>query len=379
MYLHRQLENLIKNSLNTAKIVILYGARQTGKTTLLKNLFPESSLNTIYLACDQLRIQEQLKPDALVLKQLLGENTTVVFDEMQTLSNPGLILKIIYDHLPGIRAIATGSASFDLANKTTEPLTGRHEQFSLYPLSFSEIAMATPAVDLKSIVTENLIYGSYPKIFNIAKSEDKARQLAILSDDYLYRDILTFNLVKNSRKLRELLIAIALQVSGEVSYNELGQRTGLNYKTIEHYLDLLEKSFVIFRLYGFSRNLRNEITRKIKIYFYDNGIRNALINNFNPLEMRSDGGALFENYIISELLKKDSLSAQRANFYFWRTHTQQELDLIMEKDGRLTALEFKLSESKYPAALKPFRKAYPDSKFQLINWNDFESVRQILS
>lgn len=377
MYIHRQIETAIKNSLNTAKIIVLYGARQVGKTTLLKNLFPESA-NTLNLACDQLRVQEQLKPDALALKQLLGEKATVIFDEMQTVPNAGLVLKIIYDHLPNIRAIATGSSSFDLANKLAEPLTGRHERFLLQPFSFLEISKVVPSIDLKSIIKENLIYGSYPEIFNTVKNDDKAKRLTILTDDYLYKDILSFDLVQNSRKVRELLIAVALQLGNEVSYFELGQRTGLNYKTIERYLDLLEKSFVLFRLYGFSRNLRNEINRKVKIYFYDCGIRNALINNFNPLEMRDDSGALFENYIIAELLKKDSLSPRRANFYFWRTHAKQEIDLITEKDGRLTAWEFKSSKPEHFSWPQSFRDGYPESQFQLISRDDFDSIRQVL-
>lgn len=379
MYIHRQVENIIKNSLNKAKIIILYGARQTGKTTMLKKLFPDTVPNTIYLACDQLRVQEQLKPDVLILKQLLGENATVIFDEMQTLHNPGLVLKIIYDHIPGIRAIATGSSSFDLANKLSEPLTGRHEQFQLYPFSCAEIAGAVPPVDLRSAIAENLIFGSYPKIFNAVKAADKIKHLTLLCDDYLYKDLLAFDLIKNSRKIRELLIVLALQTGQEVSYNELGGKLGLNYKTIERYLDLLEKSFVLFRLYGFSRNLRNEISRKVKIYFYDCGVRNTLINNFNPPNIRNDAGALFENYMVSEIFKKNSAAYPRANLYFWRTHAQQEIDLVMEKDGQLTALEFKLSKQGPNFPPESFLKAYPNSRYQLISWENFETVRQILS
>lgn len=379
MYIHRQIEDLIRNSLNQARIVILYGARQVGKTTLLKNLFPKIDKNIIHLACDQIRIQDQLVADDLALKQLLGEKAIVIFDEMQSLPNPGLILKIIYDHMPGIMAVATGSASFDLANKLSEPLTGRHHQFQLFPFSFSEISKVVDAVDLQSIVQESLIVGSYPKIFNTVKMEDKVQELLLLADNYLYKDILTFDLVKNSHKVRELLIAVALQLGNEVSYNELGRRLGMNYKTIERYLDLLEKSFVIFRLHGFSRNLRKEITRKVKIYFYDCGIRNALINNFNPLSMRADGGALFENYIISELVKKESLSYPHANFYFWRTHSGQEIDFIADKNGKLTMIECKLSRLHTGStAFDAFTKSYPGSEFKLITLDDFNSVKNLL-
>lgn len=378
MYTHRQLENNIKNALDKHRIIILYGARQTGKTTLLKNLFPSAPPSVVYLACDEERIQTQLIPDALALKRLLGDSALVVFDEMQTLANPGLILKIIHDQIPGIRAIATGSAAFDLANKVSEPLTGRHEQFKLYPLSFTELAAGAPGTDLQTIVQDCLIYGSYPAVSSLVSAEEKARRIGLIADSYLYKDVLTHDLVKNSHKVRKLLIAVALQIGSEVSYNELGTRLGLNYKTIERYVDLLEKSFVIFRLYGFSRNLRNEIRRNVKIYFYDCGVRNALINNFNPLALRADGGALFENYIIAEFIKKESLLNRTSNLYFWRTRSQQEIDLIIEKDGRLTAVEIKLSPTARPGAFNAFQNAYPNSSFELVALNNFASVQKML-
>jgi len=378
MYITRTIEKNLTNSLNRAKIVIIYGARQVGKTTMLKNIFPETTSQITYLACDKMSIQEQLKPDDTILKQILGETGTVIFDEMQTLENPGLILKIIYDHLPGIKAIATGSSAFDLANKLSEPLTGRHEPLWLYPFSFAEISTSVSPFDLENAFKNTLLYGSYPKIFNQIKTEDKIRELSLLTENYLYKDILTFDLVKNNKKIRELLLAIALQLGNEVSYNELGAMLGLNRLTIERYLDLLEKSFVLFRLYGFNRNLRNEINRKVKIYFFDCGVRNALINNFNPLEMRTDSGALFENFIVSEIYKKNSLSYPRANLYFWRTHTGQEVDLIMEKNGQLTALECKLSIDKPTSSQQAFVRAYPGAQLKTVSWNNFQSVRELL-
>lgn len=374
MYITRTIEKNLTNSLNRARIIVIYGARQVGKTTMIKTLLPQ----TTYIACDQINIQKQLVADASTLKQFLGEKGTFIFDEMQTLENPGLILKIIYDHLPGIKAIATGSSAFDLANKISEPLTGRHEPFWLYPFSFAEISANVSSFELKNACENTLLFGSYPKIFKQIKTEDKIRELTLLTDNYLYKDILTFDLVKNNKKIRELLLAVALQLGNEVSYNELGALLGLNRLTVERYLDLLEKSFVLFRLYGFSRNLRNEITRKVKIYFYDCGVRNALINNFNPLNMRNDAGALFENYMISELFKKNSLSYPRANLYFWRTHAQQEIDLIMEKNGRLSALEFKLSKNKNQGNFGAFAKNYPESEFRQISLDDFGSIRKIL-
>lgn len=377
MYINRKIEKTLKNSFKKNQIVILYGARQVGKSTMLQHLFPESETNISYLDCEQPRVQEQLKPDVLALKQLLGEKGTVVFDEMQLLDNPGLILKIIHDHLPNIHAVATGSASFDLASKISEPLTGRHDQFLLFPFSFAEISATTPPIDLKSVIGDCMIYGSYPKIFNAVKIEDKIKQLTLLTDDYLYKDILSFDLVKNSRKVRDLLVAIALQLGNEVSYHELSRHLGLNLKTVERYIDLLEKTFVIFRLYGFSRNLRNEISRKIKIYFYDCGVRNALINNFNSFTLRNDDGVLFENYIISELVKKNSISFPRANLYFWRTHTQQAIDLISEKGGVLNAYEIKLSRPLRTTAPSSFSKAYPNSTYEIITIKDFDKFTEL--
>lgn len=379
MYITRTVEKNLINSLNRAKIVIIYGARQVGKTTMLKKFFPEATAQATYLACDQNLIQEKLIPDSSILKQFLGEKGTFIFDEMQTLKNPGLILKIIYDHLPGIKAIATGSSAFDLANKLSEPLTGRHEPLWLYPFSFAEISANVSPFDLENVCKNTLLYGSYPKIFNQIKTEDKIRELSLLTDNYLYKDILAFDLVKNNKKIRELLLAIALQLGNEVSYNELGAMLGLNRLTIERYIDLLEKSFVLFRLYGFSRNLRNEINRKIKIYFFDCGVRNTLINNFNSLDMRTDSGALFENFIISEIYKKNSLVYPRANLHFWRTHTGQEVDLITERNGKLTALECKLSASKTTSSQLAFAKAYPGAELKIISWENFNSVKEILS
>jgi predicted AAA+ superfamily ATPase len=379
MYIHRKIEELIKNSLNKGKIIVLYGARQVGKTTLLNNLFLSQNKSIQYINCEELQYKNQLVPDSIKLKQALGEKGMVVFDEMQALSNPGLVLKIIHDQIPSIIAIATGSASFDLANKISEPLTGRHEQFQLYPFLFSEIAASVPPIDLKPNILNCLIYGSYPAVYNSVTTNEKIKIISILTDNYLYKDLLSFELIKNNHKVRELLIAIALQIGNEVSYHGLSKVVGLNYKTIERYLDLLEKSFVLFRLYGFSRNLRNEINKKVKIYFYDCGIRNALINNFNPLNMRDDSGALLENYIIAEKIKQNSNESRHANFYFWRTHNQQEIDLISEKDGVLSAYEIKstkpIRELKAPDA---FIRAYPKSNFEIISLDNFESIKKFL-
>lgn len=371
MYIPRKLEEIIKKDFNKGKILVLYGARQVGKTTLLKRIladFPDAK----YFACDHESVRKSIRPDTPILTELFGNAKFVVFDETQYFENPGLILKIVADDFPTVTAIATGSSAFDLANKLNEPLTGRHYKFQLYPLSFSEIKATVQPIDMEFNIKRCLIYGSYPNVFTAVGDEEKERILKLLADSYLYKDILSFNLVKDSSKIRELLVSVALQVGNEVSYNELATKLGMSYKTVEHYLDLLEKSFVLFRLYGFSRNLRSEINRKVKIYFYDNGVRNALINNFNSLDLRNDAGALFENYVVSEIMKKDELEMQKANFYFWRTYDQKEIDLIREKNAQISAFEVKLSEPKKKISAKTFLKEYPGSTFEVISMDNLD-------
>ncbi len=364
-YIKRDLEAILKEHLNKHKIIVLYGARQVGKTTLTKKLFP-SEADYLYLSCDQSRIQEQIIPDKLALGRIVGDYTNIVFDEAQYLKNPGLVLKILIDSFPEKNIIATGSSSFDLAHKLSEPLTGRHYQFLLFPLSLAEIAHSIPPTDVRFHLEQALIFGTYPEVFKLKTNEEKILNLQTLTDSYLYKDILAFNLVKNNQKVKELLIAIALQIGNEVSYSELANTIGIDRKTVEYYLDLLEKSFVLFRLYGFSRNLRSEINRKVKIYFYDVGIRNTLINNFNELALRTDGGALFENFVVSEMLKKETNKPQKANLYFWRTYEQKEIDLISEKNGVITAYEMKLNKSKKINSFAPFQKLYPESTTKVI-------------
>ena len=365
IYIKRDLEATLKKYLNKHKVIVFYGARQVGKTTLAKNLFSNKE-NVLYLSCEQSRIREQVMPDALTLGRVVGDYKNIIFDEAQYLNNPGLILKILIDTFPEKNIIASGSSSFDLAHKLSEPLTGRHYKFLLFPLLLSEIAHVVPRTDMRFHLEQSLIFGTYPEVFLLKTSEEKTLHLQTLTDSYLYKDILAFNLVKNSRKVKELLIALALQIGNEVSYSELANTVGVDRKTIEYYLDLLEKSFVIFRLYGFSRNLRSEINRKVKIYFYDMGIRNTLINNFNALSLRNDGGAIFENFAIAEMIKKEANKPQKANFYFWRTYEQKEVDLIMEKNGIITAYEMKLHKPKKISGFAAFQKLYPESTAKII-------------
>ena len=364
-HIKRDLEYTLKQYLNKNKVIVLYGARQVGKTTLSQSLFSDKE-EVLYLSCDQSRIQEQIIPDSLALSRVVGDYKYVIFDEAQYLSDPGLILKIFIDNFPDKNVLASGSSSFDLAHKLTEPLTGRHYKFLLFPLLLSEIVRAVPSTDVRFHLEQSLIFGTYPEVFKLKMNEEKIQHLQALTDAYLYKDILAFNLVKNSQKVKELLIAVALQVGNEVSYTELATIVGVDRKTVEYYLDLLEKSFVIFRLYGFSRNLRSEINRKVKIYFYDIGVRNTLINNFNELSLRNDGGAIFENFVVAEKIKKDANNSQKTNFYFWRTYEQKEIDLVSEKNGVIIAYEMKLHKLKKGGNFSVFQEIYPKSEMKVI-------------
>lgn len=368
-YIKRDLEPLILNSFNKGKVIILYGARQVGKTSLLKQLFGQKK-DTLYLSCEQTRIKQQLVPDSLILGRLLGNFKTIILDEAQHLDEPGLILKVMIDNFTNLNILASGSSSFDLAGKITEPLTGRYFRYQLFPISSAEIKKYFLPQDFRFEIEQTLLFGSYPEIFKLKGNEEKINYLNLLADAYLYKDILSFNLVRDSRKVRELLTALALQIGQEVSYNELASTLAIDRKTVEKYLDLLEKSFVIFRLYGFSRNLRSEINRKVKIYFYDLGIRNVLINNFNPLHLRNDAGGIFENFVIVQKLIKEANRPQKASFYFWRTYGQDEIDLICQKNEKLSAFEIKLKPKK-SKSFSVFQSLYKKSALKIITWKNF--------
>lgn len=370
--INRNLISTLKSSLNLSKVLVIYGPRQVGKTTLLTNLFSENDF--LYFSCDEPRVRDLLIPDTLALKGLIRDYKNIIFDEAQNLDNPGLVLKILIDNFPDRNFLASGSSSFDLANKLSEPLTGRHFKFLLTPLTLSEVKSAVPPQDYEFKIKDSLIYGLYPDVFNFDNYDDKSRRLITLTDSYLYNDILNFNLVKDSKKVRELLTAVALQIGSEVSYSELGNLVGIDRKTVEYYLDLLEKTFVLFRIYGFSRNLRSEINRKVKIYFYDLGVRNAIINNFNNVKLRNDTGAIFENFVVSEKFKSAINEPQKTNFYFWRTYEGKEVDLIAEKNGRLEAFEIKLNKPKKTKGLHDFQKEYSGSETQIITYDDFVKI-----
>ena len=362
----------IKAAAKSKKIVILMGARQVGKTTLLKSLFQNSD-STLWLNGDELDIQNlfaNLSADRF--KAYLGKNKILVIDEAQRIEDIGLRLKVLADSLNDIQIFATGSSSFDLANRVNEPLTGRKREFQLFPLSFKELASNSDLLTEKRMIPHRLIFGSYPEV--VMSHGNEIEILKELSQSYLYKDILTFEKIRHSDKLIKLLQALAWQVGSQVSYNELAQICSIDSKTVEHYITILEQAFIIFRLGTFSRNLRNELKNNRKIYFYDNGIRNAIIANFSAVENRNDTGALWENYLISERIKKNSYDGIMANTAFWRTKEQQEIDYLEERDGNLCAYEFKWSEAAAKKTRVPltFSRAYPDAKFSVITPQNVE-------
>lgn len=367
----RKLEKIILEELYKGKAIIIKGARQVGKTTLLKSML-SSCNNTIWLNADESDVRALFEtPSSTILKAIIGNNKVLVIDEAQRISDIGLKLKLITDNISGLQLIATGSSSFELSNKINEPLTGRKWEHCLYPLSFAEMVAENGLLEEKRMLSHRLIYGYYPEVVNSHGIERKV--LKELSEDYLYKDILRLDLIKKSDKLVKLLQALAFQVGSQVSYNELAQTIGISSATVETYIDLLEKCFIVFRLGSFSRNLRNELKSSKKIYFYDNGIRNAIIANFSPVEMRNDIGALWENFVISERMKFNSYSERFCNSWFWRTAQQQEIDYIEEKGGLLTAFEFKYNSLKRVKMPITFSKAYPDAKFLVVSPENIEA------
>lgn len=356
------------------KAVILYGPRQAGKTTLIGQLLAKTDIPYIQLNGDDLRTQELLsRADLDRLKSIVGENKLLVIDEAQRIENIGLTLKLIFDHYK-IHILASGSASFDLANKVNEPLTGRSSTFTLYPFSYNELPIHPPATSNSERMEEFLRFGMYPKVISYDSYEDKENYLYDLINNYLYHDILTFEQVQKPKKVIDLLSLLALQIGSEVSTAELASHLSVSKLLVEKYLDLLEKMFVIVNLRGFSRNLRKEISKSSKYYFVDLGFRNALIRNFNPLNIRTDVGALFENFAIIERMKTFHHQRRYANFYFWRTYDQKEIDLIEERQGELRAYEFKWKEGEASAkAKKEFTEAYPNSQFQVVNQTNFDA------
>ena len=357
-YIPRLIEKQIKERLFKGKLIIIYGARQVGKTTLAKKILADYGEDGTYFNCELLSVQKGLsEPEAEKLKKFLGNYKIILLDEAQNIPNIGKILKIIVDTYPEIQIIATGSSSFDLAQKISEPMTGRTFTFMLYPISLQEINQQENLFSVEAKLENLLRFGSYPEILSLGENESIER-LQEISSKYLYKDVLSFEGLKKSSLVRNLLELLALQLGNEVSYNELAVNLGVDRLTVQKYIDILEQSFVIFKLRAFSRNLRKEITKSIKVYFYDLGIRNSLIENYNPLDIRNDVGALWENFCILERKKNNDAEFNFVNSYFWRTYDQKEIDYIEESGGKIRGFEFKWNEKKNFKAPKEFIEKY---------------------
>ncbi len=367
----------IQNDLFKGKAIIITGPRQVGKTTLLEALRSDHELNTLWLNCDEPDIRLSLENvTSTQLKAMIGKHLLVFMDEAQRVKNIGLTLKLLVDHFKEVQIVATGSSALELANEINEPLTGRKREYHLYPFSTAEMINSSSELEEKRLLEQRLIYGFYPDIVN--DPGNAQRSLMALSNDYLYKDLLSLESIRKPALLEKILLALAFQIGSEVSFTEIAQSVGADIKTVEHYISLLEKCFIVFQVGAFSRNLRNEIKKGKKIYFYDNGIRNAIIKNFNGIQMRQDIGALWENFLMSERRKFNDYNNHFVNSYFWRTHAQQEIDLLEESGGILSVKEFKwneLSKAKQPFT---FSNAYPDSNFGIIhpgNYLDFLTIK----
>lgn len=368
----RTQEQNIRKWLDKQKAIIVIGPRQVGKTTLVRQITQSLGRKTLWLTGDDPEARSVLDNISLArLKTVVGNHEVVVVDEAQRFTNAGLMLKLITDHLPGIQLFVTGSSSLDLASQTKESLTGRKFEFLLFPLSFVEMSDHQGYLAERSLLEHRMLYGFYPEVVQ-QEPQQAQKILNDLSDGLMYKDLLTLDQVKKPSLLVKLLQALALQIGSEVSYNEVAQLISADPVTVERYVDLLEQSFVLFRLPSLSRNARNEIRKGRKIYFLDNGIRNSIIKNFSPLSLRSDTGALWENFLLAERMKRNAYTDYFCNTYFWRTTTQQEIDYVEDAGGRLHAFEFKWQSQKTVRFPKSFLEAYPGSETTSIDKTNFD-------
>lgn len=364
----------IQNTLLPGKVIVLYGPRQVGKTTLAQDLLESVDCHCKFINADELIYREALaSQNRYQLEEVLGDAELLIIDEAQRVPDIGINLKILIDANPRITILATGSASFDLANKVSEPLTGRKLTLNLYPVSYPELCQTFGDLEARSLLESWLVWGGYPEILTTTLLDLREQVLNELVGSYLYRDILELNGIRRADKIVDLLRLLAFQIGQEVSLSELATNLAINFRTVEKYLDLLEKVFVIFKVGGFSRNLRKEITKNSRYYFYDNGVRNSLIQNYNPINLRNDIGQLWENFLMIERKKANQTAGRHVNTYFWRTYDQKEIDLIEEYGGKLYGYEFKWKASEIKKSTRQeFLETYPNSALSTISQENFE-------
>ena len=364
--IRRQLQSTIESRLFKGKAIILIGARQVGKSTLFAQIASTREESIINLNCDEPEVKELLSDlNTQGLQTLIGKNKIMIIDEAQRVKDIGMTLKRITDNFPDVQLLVTGSSALGLQDKLNEPLTGRKYEYHLYPISTGELYSNDGLLRVKQSLETRLIYGSYPDVINHA---DEAKELLMnISDSYLYKDLLSLDDIRRPMLLEKILIALALQVGSEVSYNEIAQTVGSDSKTVEKYIDLLSKCYIIFQLNAFSRNIRTEFKKSKKKYFYDNGIRNAILQNFAPISLRQDIGALWENFIISERIKANHYNRRYVKSYFWRTSTQQEIDYIEECDGAFSVFEMKWNPKKANTTIpQSFQKNYNVAEIAIV-------------
>lgn len=353
------------------KALVLFGSRQTGKTTLVEMILQGREEPVVRLNGDEPDVRGLLEnATSTRLKAIVGQNRIVFIDEAQRIPNIGLTLKLFTDQLKDVQVVATGSSAFGLASRIQEPLTGRKYEYHLYPLSYAEVSEHHGVLEERRLLEHRMVFGYYPEI--ATHPGEEVELLKLLAGSYLYKDLLMLEQIKKPALLEKILKALALQLGNEVSFNEVARLVGADIQTVEKYIDLLEKSFVVFRLPAFSRNVRNEIRKGRKIYFYDNGIRNAIVGSFNLLSQRTDTGALWENFLISERMKNLAYRNMDCGRFFWRTTQQQEIDYLEEHGERLFAYEFKWNPAKKGRIPKTFSRAYPDSEAKTVTRENFE-------
>ena len=372
MYIPQRQLSTLQKLVAPDKVVLIYGPRRTGKTTLLEHFIQGLHEPHHLVSGEDVFIQQVLASQSIdKLKDFVGQRKWLVIDEAQRIPNIGLNLKLIVDHMPDVRVIATGSSSFDLAAQTGEPLTGRKWTLRLFPLAQMELAQSENTAQTAARLESRLIYGSYPEVVLCEDDQLRQRYLKEIISSYLYKDVLELEGLRHSDKLVRLLQLLAFQIGKGVSCTELGAQLGLSKNTVDRYLDLLEKAFVIYKLRGFSRNLRKEVSKNHRYYFCDTGIRNALIQNFNPLNLRDDIGSIWENYLVMERLKKQEYTGMSCANYFWRTYDKKEVDWVEEREGRLFAYEFKWSPSAKAGPPGGFMRAYPDAHFERVDHENY--------